>query len=262
MIDTPPEWREILGFAHELADASGPVIRRYFRTGLDVADKAGMTDFDPVTAADREAEDAMRRLVRQRYPHHAVVGEEGGTDGAGPETWVLDPIDGTRSFIAGFPTWGTLIAYNDGRQARVGIMDQPVTGERFVGHPDAAYLGEHALAVRPCADLKDAVLFATTPDMFTAPAERDGFARLEKQVKLRRFGGDCYAYCMLAAGFVDLVVEATLAPYDIQALIPIIEGAGGIVTTWDGGPAADGGRIVAAGDKRVHDAAMAVLAKE
>lgn len=262
MTDTPPDWSEILAFAHELADAAGPVIRRYFRTGLNVAHKAGGADFDPVTAADREAEDAMRRLVRQRYPHHAVVGEEGGTDGPGPETWVLDPIDGTRSFIAGFPTWGTLIAYNDGTRPRIGIMDQPVIGERFVGHPEGAYLGDRALAVRPCAELSDAVLFATTPDMFVAEEERSGFARLEQKVKLRRFGGDCYAYCMLAAGFVDLVVEATLAPYDIQALIPIIEGAGGLVTTWDGAPPYDGGRIIAAGDKRVHEKAKAVLAAE
>ena len=257
-------WREYLDFAHQLADAAAAVSRPRFRTALSIDDKTGAGDgFDPVTRADREAESAMRALIRGRYPEHRVFGEEHG--GAAREIrgdapgWVLDPIDGTRAFITGLPLWGTLIAFNDGAGPLIGIMDQPFTGERFVGTPEGAWLGERKLATRPCAGLGEGVLYCTDPDMFAHPAERAAFGRVEAQVKMRRFGGDCYAYCMLALGLVDLVIEGDLKPYDIQALIPIIVGAGGVVTSWDGGPADQGGLIIAAGDRRVHAQAMAVL---
>lgn len=252
------EIAEYLSFAHRLADASGDVIRPHFRECIDVDNKRP-GDFDPVTIADRDAEAAIRALIEETYPDHAILGEEHGKRDGNAYTWVLDPIDGTRSFITGFLTWGTLIALSHEGLPILGIMDQPITGERFVGTPEGAYLGERKLQVRPCAALGDAVLISTTPDMFDAKEELPAFQRVESRVKLRRWGGDCYSYCMLAHGFVDLVIEASMKPYDIQALIPIVEGAGGIVTTWDGAPAANGGRLIAAGDRRVYDEAIALL---
>jgi myo-inositol-1(or 4)-monophosphatase len=255
-----PDISAIVAFAQRLADAAATVTMPHFRAPLSVVNKAHGNDFDPVTIADRDAEAAMRGLIHAHYPAHGVLGEEGGLEeAAGADLWVLDPIDGTRSFISGFPTWGTLIAFNRGGRPVVGIMDQPFTGERFLGHPGGAFLGEKRLQVRPCGGLSQATLFATTPDMFTTPGEKKAFAALESAVKLRRFGGDCYAYCMLAMGFVDLVAEASMGPYDIQALIPIVEGAGGIVTNWQSGDAAGGGQILAAGNAALHAEAMAVL---
>ena len=262
-------YADLLAFAHRLADAAGDVIRPYFRAnhGIDNKRTGG---FDPVTLADQESELVMRALIEAEFPDHAVFGEEHGAswaaDSGGRFTWVLDPIDGTRSFIGGFPTWGTLIALHDteaeaenGGRPVIGIMDQPIMGERYVGTPKGAWLGDVPLSVRPCASLDDAVLYSTTPDMFEPEVELPAFQRVESRVKLRRFGGDCYAYGMLAFGLNDLIIEASMQPYDIQALIPIVEGAGGIVTNWDGGPAYDAGRILAAGDKRMHDAALEML---
>lgn len=255
---TEAEARELMAFAHKLADAAGKVIRPLFRS-VGAIDNKRAADFDPVTAADRDAETAMRALISARYPHHRVYGEEHGAEWGERFTWVIDPLDGTRSFIGGFPTWGTLIGLAEYGRPVLGIMDQPVTGERFTGGPDGAFLGDLRLKVRSCARLEDAVLYSTTPDMFKGEAEMAAFRRVETRVKLRRFGGDCYAYCMMAHGFVDLIVEASMQPYDIHALIPIVEQAGGIVTNWEGEPAWQAGRILAAGDRRVHQAALEAL---
>jgi histidinol phosphatase-like enzyme (inositol monophosphatase family) len=259
---TQPSVNDLLAFAHELADAAGETIRPYFRQTNSIDNKK-VEDFDPVTVADREAETSMRRIIEARYPDHGILGEEHGAKPAGASglTWVLDPIDGTRSFIGGFPTWGTLIAVNNGTEVLAGILDQPYTGERFVGSADGAFLGDQKLAVRACATLDDAVLYSTTPDMFKPGPEQDAFERVEATVKLRRFGGDCYAYAMLAMGFVDLVVESSMQAYDIQALIPIVEAAGGKVTDWQGNPVLDGGQILATGDARIHEQAMVLLSQ-
>jgi myo-inositol-1(or 4)-monophosphatase len=175
---------------------------------------------------------------------------------------VLDPIDGTKSFISGFPIWGTLIALLHKGMPVFGMMHQPFIGERFSGDSGSALyrgpLGERKLAVRRCASLQDATLFTTSPLLMGAD-DRAAFGRVEETVRLTRYGGDCYAYCMLAAGHLDLVIETELKPYDIAALIPIVTGAGGVVTTWDGKPAQGGGRIVAAGDPRTHEAALKLL---
>ena len=258
---TIQNWQEYADFAAKLADASGAVIRPYFRKPIPVADKsAPSAHYDPVTIADQEAERAIRSLIRQTYPGHGILGEEEGTsDGTDSLTWVIDPIDGTRAFMTGMTSWGTLIALNDGERPFIGVMDQPVTGERFLGTPDGAFLNGDPLRSRACASLTDAILYSTVPEMFVEPNWKAGFDAVEAKVKMRRFGGDCYAYCLLAMGFIDLVIEATLKPYDIQALIPIIEGAGGKVTTWTGAPADQGGLVVAAGDPRVHESALAIL---
>jgi myo-inositol-1(or 4)-monophosphatase len=205
----------------------------------------------------------MRTLIKKTFPAHGIVGEELGAERADAEyVWVLDPIDGTKSFICGLPAWGTLIALTRRGEPIYGMMHQPFTREHFTGDGSAARYrgpaGDRALRVRPCASLHDAVLLTTSP-LLMQEADRVAFQRVEQAVRLSRYGGDCYAYCMLAAGHVDLVIETELKPYDVLPLIPIIEGSGGIVTTWDGGRALDGGRVIAAGDKRVHAAAMQAL---
>ena len=260
MADVEP-WREHLPLAHRLADASGAVILRYFRQTLAIDDKDHIAGFSPVTAADREAEAAIRALIEESCPDHGILGEEYGHERPDARfTWVIDPIDGTKAFISGMTTWGTLIALQDGGRGIIGVLNQPFLGERFVGHGEGAYLGERRLRTRPCDDLGAAVLYATEPDMF-APAERAAFDSLAARVRLRRYGADCYAYGMLAAGFIDLVTEASMNPWDYAALIPIIEGAGGLVTGWDGGPVGADGRVLAVGDPRLHAPALDCLAQ-
>ena len=254
---------DFAAFIDKLATVSGNTILPFFRTSLGVDNKTSL-GFDPVTEADRAAEAAMRRLITTTFPQHGIIGEEFGDERPNAEyVWVLDPIDGTKSFISGVPLWGTLIALMHNGVPAFGMMHQPYIRERFFGDGGAANFrsasgGQRHLSVRRCASLAEATLFATTPQMFRGE-DRTAFDRVEKQVRLSRYGGDCYAYCMLAAGHIDLVIEADLKPYDIAALVPIITGAGGVVTTWDGEPAHNGGRIVAAGDPRVHQAALKLL---
>jgi histidinol-phosphatase len=254
---------DFTAFIGRLATVSGETILPFFRTSLLVDNKSASHDFDPVTEADRAAEAVMRRIIKYHFPQHGIVGEEFGNEHEDAEyVWVLDPIDGTKSFIAGFPIWGTLIALLHKGTPVFGMMHQPYIGERFSGDSGSAHYhgpsGERRLAVRRCASLAEATSYTTSPLLMNA-ADRAAFARVEQAVRLTRYGGDCYSYCMLAAGHIDLVVETELKSYDIAALIPIITGAGGIVTTWEGGPAQGGGRIIAAGDARVHEAALKLL---
>jgi myo-inositol-1(or 4)-monophosphatase len=253
---------DFTSFVDRLAAVSGDTIMPFFRSALTVENKkAG--GFDPVTAADRAAEEAMRQLIRKTFPEHGILGEEYGTEGSDAEyIWVLDPIDGTKSFISGMVAWGTLIGLMRFGEPVYGMMHQPFTRERFSGDNGAAMYrgptGNRDLRVRSCDSLSDALLFTTSP-LLMNEADRARFRNVENKAKLSRYGGDCYAYCMLAAGQIDLIVETELKPYDIVALIPIIHGAGGIITTWEGAPAQGGGRVVVAGDKRVHQAALELL---
>jgi len=254
---------DFAAFVDQLATVSGDAILPFFRTSLGVEDKGSALGFDPVTAADRAAEAAMRALIKESFPEHGIIGEEYGNENTEAEyVWVLDPIDGTKSFITGMPAWGSLIALTRNGAPVFGMMHQPFIRERFSGDGGAAHYrgpaGERALHVRPCVALSDAVLFTTSPQLMNK-ADRAAFGRVEDAVRLSRYGGDCYAYCMLAAGHVDLVIETGLKPHDVVALIPIIEGAGGVVTSWEGGSAVKGGRVIADGDRRVHAAAMKVL---
>jgi myo-inositol-1(or 4)-monophosphatase len=258
-----PDFETLLATAHALADKAGAVILPHFRTGCAVDHKGGDL-FDPVTAADREAETAIRAGLAQAYPSHGILGEE--FEALRPNAdycWVIDPIDGTRAFILGLPLWGTLIGLTRGGRPLLGLMDQPFTRERFwSGKTEAFSCHDGAtkpMRARACADLGDALLACTSTDFFESEDEHRRFEALSRAVRLRRFGGDCYNYCLLASGHIDLVVEAGLKPYDILPLIPIIERAGGIVTTWEGGDPRSGGRILAAGDKRAHAAAVKVL---
>lgn len=254
---------DFTAFIGRLATASGNTILPFFRTSLGVENKNAGRDLDPVTEADRAAEAVMRRMIKDSFPQHGIVGEEFGSERADADyVWVLDPIDGTKSFIAGLPIWGTLIALMHRGAPVYGMMHQPYIGERFTGDNGAARYegpsGKRKLAVRRCASLAEATLFTTSPRLMNAD-DRARFERVESEVRLSRYGGDCYAYCMLASGHLDLVIETELKPYDVAALIPIVSGAGGIMTTWEGQPAQAGGRIVAAGDRRVHEAALKLL---
>jgi myo-inositol-1(or 4)-monophosphatase len=255
---------DFAAFVDELATASGETIAPFFRTSLGIDNKGGPGGFDPVTAADHAAEAAMRALIRQNFPEHGIIGEEQGAERADAEyVWVLDPIDGTKSFIAGMPVWGTLIALTRFGEPVFGMMHQPFIGERFTGDGGAARYrgpaGDRELRTRRCESLAEALLHTTSP-LLMDEADRAVFGRVENAVRLSRYGGDCYAYCMLAAGHIDLVIETGLKPYDVMGLIPIVAGAGGLMTTWENGPAHAGGRIVAAGDERIHAAALALLA--
>jgi len=254
---------DLKAFLDELATVSGEAILPYFRTSLSVEDKSRGGAFDPVTAADRAAESAMRVMISANFPDHGIIGEEFGAERPDADyVWVLDPIDGTKSFISGMPAWGTLIALTHQGAPVLGLVHQPFVGERFSGDGASARYrgpaGERALLVRPCETLAQVVLYTTSPRLMKTD-DRRRFERVEEMVRLSRYGGDCYAYCMLAAGHVDLIIETELKPHDVIPLVPIIAGAGGIITTWEGGSAAAGGRIIAAGDKRVHAAAMAAL---
>jgi myo-inositol-1(or 4)-monophosphatase len=254
---------DFAAFVDELASVSGETIRPFFRTALGVENKSSAGGFDPVTAADRAAESAIRTLIKKTFPEHGIIGEELGAERADAEyVWVLDPIDGTKSFICGMPVWGTLIALTRRGDPIYGMMHQPFTREHFTGDGSAASYrgpaGDRALRARPCAALDDAVLLTTSP-LLMREADRRTFRRVEQKVRLSRYGGDCYAYCMLAAGHADLVIETELKPYDVLALIPIIEGSGGVITTWENGRPHAGGRIIAAGDKRTHAKALEFL---
>jgi inositol-phosphate phosphatase / L-galactose 1-phosphate phosphatase / histidinol-phosphatase len=248
-----------IDLAGRLADIAGTIARRYFRQPIAVDTKPDQT---PVTAADREAEAAMRAAIERQFPSDGILGEEHGpvrTDAV--RVWVLDPIDGTKSFIAGIPLFGILIALVENGVPVLGVIDQPISQERWLGVAgQPTRKNGTPVRTRACADLAAASLYATSPDMFGA--DRPAFDRLKAAVKSARFGADCYAYGQLASGFIDLVVEADLKPYDYCALVPIIDGAGGAITDWRGNKLdlTSDGRVVAAGDPALVAEARTVLA--
>jgi inositol-phosphate phosphatase/L-galactose 1-phosphate phosphatase/histidinol-phosphatase len=248
-----------LALASDLADAAGAAIRPYFRQPLQVDDKP---DLSPVTVADRAAEAAMRQLIGARFPDHGIIGEEYGQERNDAEfVWVLDPIDGTKSFISGVPLFGTLIALTRHGRPILGVIDQPISRERWVGAEDRpTKLNGQPVHTRPCTDLSTATVFSTTPDMFEG-ADAKAYRRVAAGAKLVRYGADCYAYGLVALGLVDVVIEASLKAYDFSAMVPVIAGAGGTATDWQGAPLGLGsdGRVVAAGDRRVHRQILALL---
>lgn len=263
MASVPSKSLSDLDIAHQMADAARTAILPFFRSsnlGTQNKDEYG---FDPVTVADRTAEQSMRRILAVHRPDDGVWGEEfGRTEGTSGREWVLDPIDGTRGFISGTPTWGVLIALSDAHGPMLGVIDQPYTNERFYGDRDGAEmsgpLGKMALNTRSTATLDASILFTTFPEIGTA-ADRAGFKAVSSQVKLTRYGMDCYAYALLAAGQIDLVIEAGLNAYDIQAPIAVIKAAGGVVTDWAGQPVHMGGRVIAAANAEIHAKACAIL---
>jgi histidinol phosphatase-like enzyme (inositol monophosphatase family) len=261
--------KDSIAFANKLADAAGEVIRPYFRKPIEVIDKSKSGPkplFDPVTEADRNAETAMRTLIKARYPDDGILGEEhGNEEGKSGRTWILDPIDGTRAFITGRHTWGTLIALYEGDVPVLGIIDQPVLGERFIGYSGTAEFhspdGRQPLRTRKCDKLAAAVVSTTHPWGYFDREERAAFEDVCAAARMSYFGGDCYGYALLAMGFIDVVIEARLAPWDVAALVPVVQNAGGIMSDWKGKPLANGARVIAAGDPRVHAEAVKLLAR-
>lgn len=253
----------LIATAHALADTARKAVRPYFRQRGLAADNKIAGGFDPVTEGDRAAEQAMRAILAQLRPDDTIIGEEfGRTEGDSGITWVLDPIDGTRGFLSGTPTWGVLIAAADKTGPIFGVIDQPYIGERFwggLGHAgmDGPF-GQRPLKTLGSRPLSQAIVFTTFPEVGTQ-AEGRGFHEVAQQCRLTRYGMDCYAYALLAAGHIDLVIEAGLSNYDIQAPLAVIRAAGGIVTDWQGGPAHDGGRVIAAAGEEQHRAALDIL---
>ncbi len=260
---------DFAAFVDKLGDVAGTAILPFFRTAVGMEDKNKGGRFDPVTEADRAAEVAMRRLIEAQFPAHGIVGEEfGATRPEAEYVWVLDPIDGTKAFISGLPTWGVLIGLLHRGVPCYGMMVQPFTQERFVGDGSSAHwqgtgLGtmrsRRRLATRRCATLAEATVMTTSPLLY--PDDKlAALRRVEAPAKLVRYGFDCYAFAMLASGLVDCVLECGVQAYDVVALIPIVEGSGGAMTSWDGGDASKGGDVIASGDKRLHAEALARLA--
>jgi myo-inositol-1(or 4)-monophosphatase len=253
-----PDFPKALALAEQLADVARRIVRAHFRAPLAVERKI---DGTPVTVADRDIESHMRRMIRAAFPGHAIRGEEFPAEGSGEFTWVLDPIDGTKSFISGYPLFGSLIALEQGGRAVLGVLETPVVGERWVGAEGRRTLfnGKPARASE-CRSLGDAILCTTTPETFDGP-ERSRFEALGARTALRRFGGDCYLYGMLASGYCDLVVEAKLKPHDFMAAIPIVTGAGGRISDWRGAPlgAASDGRMVLASTEALWREALEAL---
>ena len=251
--DDGPDRVELAGFAATLADAARAIARRHFRSSTGVEYKADET---PVTRADREVEEALTALVRDRYPDHAVVGEEFGRSGSAEARWrwVLDPIDGTKNFVTGRPLFATLIAFLDGARPILGVIEAPALGERYVGAAgDPTSFNGEPCRTSECTRLADARVSATTPDLFDSE-ELVAFDELSFAARLRTFGGDSYQYAQLAAGHIDLLVEAQLAPHDLLALAPVVTGAGGVITDWNGEPldAGSNGRVLAAASRELH----------
>lgn len=254
---------ELCDVAHRLADAARAETLRYFRINTATVNKMDGGAFDPVTEGDRAAERAMRDLLADLRPDDAILGEEfGASPGTTGLTWVLDPIDGTRGYISGTPTWGVLVSVADDRGPLFGIIDQPYIGERFEGGFGSARIvgpqGTSLLVTRPPRPLSEATVLTTFPEVGTK-AEARAFHAVAAQSRLTRYGMDCYGYALLSAGQVDLVIEAGLNAYDIHAPIAVIEAAGGIVTDWTGGPAHHGGTAIAAANAEIHAEAIALL---
>ncbi|KAF5448861.1 hypothetical protein F2P56_029358 [Juglans regia] len=251
--------------ANKAADAAGEVIRKYFRKKFEILEKK---DLSPVTIADQAAEESMVSIILESFPSHAIYGEENGWRGKekfAEYVWVLDPIDGTKSFITGKPLFGTLIALLYMGRPILGIIDQPVLGERWIGRSGRkTTLNGQEVSTRSCAKLSQAYLYTTSPHLFSGDAE-EAFGRVRNKVKVPLYGCDCYAYALLASGFVDLVVESGLKPYDFLSLVPVIEGAGGVITDWKGNQlqweaspdsCPKSFNVVAAGDKQIHQEAL------
>jgi myo-inositol-1(or 4)-monophosphatase len=259
---TAPSILELEDFALELARTAGGIAQAHFRRSYDVENKSA-TAFDPVTTADRAIERVLRAAIAERYPEHGIVAEEEGDRAARSAfKWYIDPIDGTRAFMTGSPLWGTLIGLTRDDVPLFGLLAQPVLEEIFFGAPSGSWLikpdRRERLKSRGTVALSDAVLASTHPSMFSGDAAR-AYDSLTKRCRLQRFGGDCYNYAMLAAGYIDLVVEGQLKPFDIVPLIPLLQGAGCVVTDWDGRPPLAGGYVVAAATPQLHAAARAIL---
>ncbi|YBV93965.1 histidinol-phosphatase (plasmid) [Phyllobacteriaceae bacterium JZ32] len=254
---SPQQTATYTAFAVELADTARPLALSYFRTPLDVISKV---DESPVTIADRAIEKHLREMIETRFPDHGIYGEEFGVKEGNAFTWVLDPIDGTKSFITGFPLFGTLISLTFEEKPFCGLIDVPATGERWLGQPGETRFGGKPVRTSGCETLSGARFYTTSPDMFEGK-EAECFERLSRATKLRRFGGDCYIYGLIASGHCDIALETGLQPYDYMALVPVVTGAGGSITDWQGNALSihSDGRVLASASPKLHDEALSLL---
>jgi myo-inositol-1(or 4)-monophosphatase len=261
---TTPDWTELTRFAVALANASAPEILKHFRQNAQV-DVKDSPIWDPVTEGDRAGERIIRQMIEEHYPDHGINGEEYGLkDARSPFTWVLDPVDGTRSFVCGMPTWATLIGLNYEGRPTVGVMNQPVVGDMYYGSPDGAWNDYRGTIIpirtRQNVPLADARIGTTAPELYRSARDAAAFQRLKSSVQLVRYGGDAYFFSVMAAGHLDIALDANLQSYDIAPLLPIIRGAGGAAAEWNGGDPALGGNVITAGSQALLDDALAVLA--
>lgn len=261
---TSPDWDELTRFAIELAEASAAAILPYFRQNTAIDVKDGPV-WDPVTEGDRAGERAIRALIERHYPDHAIHGEEYGfKEGRSPFTWVLDPVDGTRAFVSGMPTWATLIGLSFEGRPVLGLMNQPVVGDMFHGSPRGAwhsYRGKASpISVRRNVPLARATIGTTAPELYRSEQNQRRFQELRAKAQLTRYGGDSYFFCLLAAGHIDIAMDCGLQPYDITPLLPIITAAGGVAAEWTGGDLARGGNVITAGSQALLDEALAIMA--
>ena len=261
---TMPDWAELTRFSIALAEAAAAAILPYFRRNTTVDVKDGPV-WDPVTEGDRAGERAIRQMIEDRYPDHAIHGEEYGIkEGRSPFTWVLDLVDGTRAFVCGMPTWATLIGLSFEGRPVVGLMNQPVVGDMFYGNPEGAwhdYRGTTAAIVtRKGVALSRATVGTTAPELYRSEENQRRFQALRRTAQLTRYGGDAYFFCLMAAGHIDIAMDCGLQPYDITPLLPIVTGAGGAAAEWTGGDLARGGNVITAGSQALLDEALAIMA--
>lgn len=264
-MNNSPASADYLYFLEDLLEQAGEIPLKYFRSEMVVTDKHGKGEsFDPVTRADRETEEFIRARIAAEFPNHTIIGEEfGTTQGTASLTWLIDPIDGTRGFISGTPMWGVLAGLKQGDQCLAGAMRQPYTSETWTGDGRTAYFisrrQRSRITVREQVRLAEAIVCCTHPAMYPTNEAREKFMRVVAECRFSRYGTECLGYGMLACGYVDLVIEGGLSAYDIMPLIPIVEGAGGVITDWQGNAALNGGLIVAASGKRLHEEVLACL---
>jgi histidinol phosphatase-like enzyme (inositol monophosphatase family) len=265
-MSTKEEVQELVEFGTNIVQESGEIALKYFRTNLDVSNKQLGGKFDPVTLADSEIEEYLRAKILESYPGHTVIGEEAGeTSGTDAYSWLIDPIDGTRGFVAGSPMWGTLLGLMEDDECIVGLMNQPFVKETYIGSQAGAFIlndsGKTQIHTSNKDQLSDAVLCCTHLSMYHTGKALDSFVKIAEICRFSRFGTDCYGYALLAHGFVDVIVEASLKPYDVMPLIPIVEAAGGVITDWQGNSVAAGGNVIAAANAELHAQAIKILSR-